>query len=126
MAQFRSSKANPLLEEIQFVSTSGISPLADVTSGDKEEFIISDAYSLLAEVSGSENGDNELEISPESSLELEYDMDENLDNSKSGIQPFTSIPNAKIILFLGNSISPYPSNTAIIILFLNFLFYFSV
>ena len=103
MPQFRSSKANPLQEEIQFVSTSGVSPLADVTSGDKEEFIISDAYSLLAEVSGSENGDNELEISPESSLELEYDIDENLDrnDSKSGtIQLFTSIPNTKIILFL--------------------------
>ena len=86
MAQFRSSKANPLQEEIQFVSTSGISPLADVTSGDKEEFIISDAYSLLAEVSGSENGDNELEISPEISLELEYDKDEkDGNNSNSGI-----------------------------------------
>ena len=103
MAQFRSSKANPLQEEIQFVSTSGVSPLADVTSGDKEEFIISGAHSLLAEVSGSENGDNELEVSPESSLELEYDIDENLDrnDSKSGtIQLFTSVPNAKIILFL--------------------------
>ena len=103
MAQFRSSKANPLQEEIQFVSTSGVSPLTDVTSGDKEEFIISGAHSLLAKVSGSENGDNELEISPESSLELEYDIDENLDrnDSKSGtIQLFTSIPNAKIILFL--------------------------
>ena len=102
MAQFRSSKANPLQEEIQFVSTSGVSPLTDVTSGDKEEFIISGAHSLLAEVSGSENGDNELEISPESSLELEYDIDENLDrnDSKSGMQLFASIPNAKIILFL--------------------------
>ena len=102
MPQFRSSKANPVQEEIVFVSTSGSSPLADVTSGDKEEFIISGAHSLLAEVSGSENGDNELEISPESSLELEYDIDENLDrnDSKSGIQLLTSIPNAKIILFL--------------------------
>ena len=102
MPQFRSSKANPVQEEIVFVSTSGSSPLADVTSGDKEEFIISGAQSLLAKVSGSENGDNELEISPESSLELEYDIDENLDtnDSKSGIQLFSSIPNAKIILFL--------------------------
>ena len=102
MPQFRSSKANPVLEEIEFVSTSGSSPLADVTSGDKEEFIISGAHSLLAEVSESENGDNELEISPESSLELDYDMDENLDrnNSEKGIELFTSIRNAKIILFL--------------------------
>ena len=72
MPQLRSSKANPVKEQIEFVST----------KSDEGEFILSDAYSLL-EVSGSENGD-ELEISQESSLE--DDMDENLDvnNSKTG------------------------------------------
>ena len=66
MPQLRPSNANPLTEKIEFVST----------KSNEEEFILSDAYSLV-DVSGSENGDDELEISQESSLE--DDMDENLD-----------------------------------------------
>ena len=80
MPQLRSSKANPVKEQIEFVST----------KSDEGEFILSDAYSLV-EVPGSENGD-ELEISQESSLE--DDMDKNLDvnNSNTG--------NITVILFL--------------------------
>ena len=82
MPQLKFSNANPVTEQIEFVST----------KSNEEEFILSDAYSLV-EVSGSENGDDELEISQESSLE--DDMDENLDVNNSN-----RAGNITVILFL--------------------------
>ena len=94
MPQLRSNKANnpEFKEEIEFVSTSGQKVNKQLTSGsDEEEFILSDAYSLVEVVSGSENGDDELEISQENFLE-DDDTDENLDvnNSKTGKGATTS------------------------------------